>query len=59
MDFDQSGPAQAAIDGGFGDYDSAGGRIDVTFPPTPKGGKPKSRGVDDPDTLSRPRRLYR
>jgi hypothetical protein len=43
MDFDQSGPAQAAIDGGFGDYDSAGGRIDVTFPPTPKGGKPKSR----------------
>jgi hypothetical protein len=43
MNFSGPLPLQAAIDGGFGDYDSAGGRIDVTFPPTPAGAKPKSR----------------
>lgn len=34
---------QTAIDGGFGDYDSAGGQVDVTFPQTPPGAKPKTR----------------
>ena len=43
MDFNRPEPFQGAIDGGFGDYDSAGGLIDATFPPTPTGGKPRSR----------------
>jgi hypothetical protein len=32
MDFATGVPVRAAISGGFGDYDSAGGQIEVSFP---------------------------